>query len=93
MNRPHSCPRRARLPATLSFVLCCALLPFALAGCGNKGPLVLPEDAPPAQAVTAPADASADAPPTEAPPADVSSTDAPPADAPADTPDPPRAHD
>ena len=71
--------RRARLSAAL----CLVLLPLALAGCGNKGPLVLPEDAGPAQAVATPAPAPAEAPAADAP------TD----DAPADTPDPPRAHD
>lgn len=94
MNSPHSCRRHARLPAALALVLALT----ALAGCGNKGPLVLPEDAEPAQAVAAPAaqtasDASVDAPveaaPVEAAPLEAPATDTPPAD----TPDPPRAHD
>lgn len=89
MNSPHSCRRHARLPAALALVLALT----ALAGCGNKGPLVLPEDAEPAQAVAAPAartasDASVDA-PVEAAPLEAPATDTPPAD----TPDPPRAHD
>ena len=82
MNSPHSCPRRARLPAALTLSL--VLLPLALSGCGNKGPLVLPEDAEPAPAVATPV-----AEPAGTMPADAASTDA----TPADTPDPPRAHD
>jgi len=97
MNSPHSC-RRARRPARLSLVLSAAACALALSGCGNKGPLVLPEDAPPAQAVAAPQaapaeTAPADAPlPDAAPGGDAAAGDAA-TDAPADTPDPPPAHD
>ena len=82
MNSLLPC-RRARL----SVALCVVLLPLALAGCGNKGPLVLPEDATPAPAVAPPAPTPA------ASPAEAPSADAPTDDAPADTPDPPHAHD
>lgn len=90
MNSPHSC-RRARLPALLSFALSTAV--FALSGCGNKGPLVLPEDAKPAQAVGAPEAAPAEAAPVDVAPLDVAPLDEAATDAPADTPDPPPAHD
>ena len=101
MNSPHSC-RRAPLPARLSLVLSAAVCALALSGCGNKGPLVLPEDAPPAQAVAAPEAAPAATAPADAPPPDAAPDAAPvgdaaagdaATDAPADTPDPPPAHD
>lgn len=92
MNSSHS-RRRARLPALPSFALSTLVCALALSGCGNKGPLVLSEDAEPAQAVAAPATAPADAAPAEATPLDVAPADEAATDAPADTPDPPSAHD
>lgn len=60
-------------------------LPFALSGCGNKGPLVLADDPPAAPAVVAPAveasaEASAPATDTAPPPATDAAAPPPPAD-------------
>lgn len=73
-----------------------ALLSLPLAGCGNKGPLVLPQNPPPAEAdalpmlppmddATEPADA---VPPATVPPATIPADDAN-----GDTPPPPAAGD
>ncbi len=60
-------------------------LPFALSGCGNKGPLVLADDPPAAPAAVAPAveapvEASAPATDTAPPPATDAAAPPPPAD-------------
>ena len=56
-------------------------LPFALSGCGNKGPLVLADDPPAAPAAVAPAvEASAPATGTAPPPAADAAAPPPPAD-------------
>lgn len=60
-------------------------LPFALSGCGNKGPLVLADDPPAAPAAVAPAieapvEASAPATDTALPPATDTAAPPPPAD-------------
>lgn len=55
-------------------------LPFALSGCGNKGPLVLADDPPAAPAVEAPAEASPPAVETAPPPAADAAAPPPPAD-------------
>lgn len=55
-------------------------LPFALSGCGNKGPLVLADDPPAAPAAVAPAEASAPATETAPPPAADATAPPPPAD-------------
>jgi predicted small lipoprotein YifL len=65
----------------LPTLLLALVLPFALAACGNKGPLVLP-DKPPADAPAADATAEPAAPPAEAT-----------TDAPADAPQPPPNRD
>ena len=57
------------------------VLPFALSGCGNKGPLVLADDPPAAPAAVAPAvEASAPATETAPPPAADPAAPPPPAD-------------
>lgn len=55
-------------------------LPFALSGCGNKGPLVLADDPPAAPAAVAPAEASAPATGTAPSPAADAAAPPPPAD-------------
>jgi len=60
-------------------------VPFALSGCGNKGPLVLADDPPAAPAAVAPAveapvEASAPATDTAPPPATDAAAPPPPAD-------------
>ena len=69
----YTAPMNRRLAS--AFVL--LVLALSLAGCGNKGPLVLPDA--PAQETAMPPAPAAEAAPADAVPADAAPADAPPA--------------
>jgi diaminopimelate decarboxylase len=83
---PRARQRRPLATALLPAALIAMLTALLLAGCGNKGPLVLPEAAP------AGSQAESQATPDAAPPADAP-TDAASALPPAPKTEPPAAHD
>lgn len=71
-SRGYTAPMNRRLSPRLKTLLLALALPFALAACGNKGPLVLP-DRPAAETAVessspAPAETPAETPAADTPP-------------------------